>query len=188
VKTSRLVVFLGVAAIVVGAVIDASAQTGRQGPGGGDPAQRGGGRGGPQGDPRSKGERPSVNQLELMIEELREDLHLQPQQQAAWENFVDKVRAIADDATRARNRAQREPDMSGMQRIEYVVDIARNRYTAIEDGADAAKALYRTLSPEQQNMGDRRIANVITIASQSGMMMGMPVGGIPRDRPPRAPQ
>jgi len=179
---------LAAAAIIAAVALnDASAQMGRPGPGGGEPSQRGGGRGGSPGEPRATGERSQINQLEYAIEELREDLKLQPQQQASWDRYVDKVRAIADDATRDRDRLRREPDMSGMQRIDYAVDVARNRYTALEDAADAAKALYKSLSPEQQKSADRRIANVMTLASQSGMMVGMQAGGPPRDRPSPPP-
>jgi hypothetical protein len=168
-------------------VHDASAQMGRPSPGGADPSQRGA-RGGPQGDPRTAGERPSMNQVEIAIEELREDLKLAPQQVPAWERYVDKVRAIADDATRERQRVQRAQDLTGMQRIDATVDVARNRYTSLEDAADAAKALYKSLSPEQQKIGDQRLANVLALASQSGAGMAMPIGGLPRERPARGPQ
>lgn len=183
-RTTRFVAFLGVIAIASGAATGSAAQMGRRGPAGGDPSQRGG----PQGDPRTKGERPSINPLELTIEELRLDLKLQTPQQAAWESFADKVRAVADDATRTRVRTQREPDMTGLQRIDYVVDVARNRYTAVEEAADAAKALYATLSPEQRQVGERRIANLIAVAAQGGAMTGMAGGNTPRERPMRGPQ
>jgi LTXXQ motif family protein len=178
---------LAAALIAAGAVHDASAQMGRPSPGGADPSQRGG-RGGPQGEPRTTGERPSMNQVEVAIEELREDLKLAPQQVPAWERYVDKVRAIADDATRERQRVQRAQDLTGMQRIDAAVDVARNRYTALEDAADAAKALYKSLSPEQQKIGDQRLASVLVLASQSGAGMAMPIGGLPRERPARGPQ
>jgi len=172
--------FVWIALVLACALGTASAQMGRPSPGGGDPSQRGG--------PRSAGERPSMNQLEIAIEELREDLKLAPQQQAAWERYVDKVRAIADDATREGQRGRRERDMTGMQRIDAAVDLARNRYTALEDAGDAAKALYKALTPEQQKIGDQRIASVILLASQSGGMIGMPPGGMSGERPTRGPQ
>lgn len=178
--------FASIAVMLVGAfaLATASAQIGRPSPGGGDPSQRSG----PRGDPRSAGERPSMNQLEIAIEELREDLKLAPQQQPAWDRYVDKVRAIADDATREGQRARRDQNATGMQRIDAAIDVARNRYTALEDAGDAAKALYKALTPEQQKIGDQRIATVILLASQSGAMMGMPSGGMPRERPTRGPQ
>jgi hypothetical protein len=37
-------------------------------------------------------------------------------------------------------------------------------------------------------VGDQRLANVILLASQSATMMGMPSGGVPRERPTRGPQ
>jgi hypothetical protein len=185
VRLRRVIAWIAIVLTPAFATTSAWAQLGRPSPGGGDPPQRSGR--GPA-DARAPGERLAMNQLEIAIEELREDLKLTPPQQPAWDRYVDKVRAIADDATRDGDRSRRERDMTGVQRIDAAVDLARNRYTALEDAGDAAKALYKTLTPEQQKVGDQRLANVILLASQSGAMLGMPSGGMTRERPTRGPQ
>jgi hypothetical protein len=185
VRLRRVIAWIAIVLTTAFATTSASAQMGRPSPGGGDPSQRSGG---PQGDPRSAGERPSVNQLEVAIEELREDLKLTAPQQPVFDRYVDKVRAIADDATRERQRGRRDQELTGMQRIDAAVDVARNRYTGLEDAADAAKALHKSLTPEQQKIGDQRLANVILLASQGAMTIGMQPGGMPRERATRPPQ
>jgi hypothetical protein len=49
------------------------------------------------------------------------------------------------------------------QQIDRIVDAARNRLTALEDIAQAAKALYAKLAPEQQPAADPRLANLMTM-------------------------
>jgi len=49
------------------------------------------------------------------------------------------------------------------QRIDRAVDVARDRLTAVEDIALAAKALYANLTPPQREAADPRLANLITL-------------------------
>jgi hypothetical protein len=57
--------------------------------------------------------------------------------------------------------------MNLMQRIDRVVDAARDRLTALEDIGQAAKALYAKLAPEQQAAADPRLANLMLVALNS---------------------
>jgi hypothetical protein len=50
-----------------------------------------------------------------------------------------------------------------LQRVDLAVDAARNRLTALEDIAQAARALYAGLSAEQQRVADPRLANIMSI-------------------------
>jgi len=53
--------------------------------------------------------------------------------------------------------------MTLLQRLDRTVDLARNRLTAVEDIALAAKSLYAMLTEEQQKIADPRLANIISL-------------------------
>jgi hypothetical protein len=131
----------------------------------------GGGRGSRDGqfgrDQRPGGEqRPAVQEdpvglAEYRLELLREDLKLTPGQLPLWKAYADKVIALAADMSRERGRLQATLQMKAMQRIDQSVDVARNRLTALEDIASAAKSLYGQLAPEQQSIADARLATTL---------------------------
>src|SRR5258705_9569492 len=102
--------------LVAAAATPALAQFGGRRRGGGMDKGRGADKGG--GEPR-------VNGLEVPLEELREDLKLTPEQEPAWQRYVEKVRALGNDI--ARERGRRPEQVSVEQQIERIVDTARNR-------------------------------------------------------------
>ena len=115
-------------------------------------------------------EEPRVNQLESSLQELHEDLKLAPQQEPLWESYADKVRALANDVARERNA---RPSATGtqlnvVQRMDRVVDTARNRLAALEDISQAGKSLFESLSPEQKSPADPRRANIMSIPLAGG--------------------
>ena len=136
-------------------------------------------RGGNTGDRESRpadkgGGEPRVNTLEVTVHELQEDLKLTAEQEPLWQAYVDKVRALGNDV--ARERGRRPAQANVPQQIDRILDAARNRLTALEDIAQAPKALYAKLSPEQQPAADPRLAN----------LMAMPLSAdAPRGRPGR---
>lgn len=133
-------------------------------------------RGGAQMDKAEKGGAESVNPLEVTVEELRQDLKLTAEQEPVWQSYVDKLRALAGDVARERNR-RTAAGGSVPQQIDRIVDAARNRLTALEEVADSAKALYAKLAPEQQPAADPRLANLMT--------MPLAANDAPRGRAPR---
>jgi hypothetical protein len=124
--------------------------------GGARRARRGGGD-----DQKKGGEEPRANQIEVTLHEFHEDLKLTDAQEPAWESYVEKLRALARDV--AREGRSRPAQLDLMQRIDRIVDSARNRLTALEDIAQSAKALLAGLTPEQQKMADPRLANIIAM-------------------------
>ena len=125
-------------------------------------AQFSGRRGRRGGDDQKKGgEEPRVNQIEVTLHEFHEDLKLTDAQEPAWESYVEKLRALARDV--ARESRSRPAQLGLVQRIDRIVDSARNRLTALEDIAQSAKALYAGLTPAQQKMADPRLANLIAM-------------------------
>ena len=92
----------------------------------------------------------------LRLAQLEEDLNLRPAQLPLWHAYRDRVLGLLDDVRRAGRAAASES--SAPQRLDALADIARNRLTATEDIADAGKALYKALTPEQREVADRRLA------------------------------
>jgi hypothetical protein len=146
--------------MLVIAAADASAQMG---------SRRGSGRGGV--DPSAKvQEKPgnSVDQLALILAELHEDLKVTGDQRAAWDAYTRNVEALASDVAREGERTKEVMQMKVLQRLDHAVDVARNRLTAVEDIAAAARKLYAALTPEQQSKADPRLATAIAAAAASG--------------------
>jgi len=118
----------------------------------------------------------SPEQIEDRLGMLEEDLHLAPGQQAAWQACMDKIAAYATDIGREQTRGSpAAASLSSLQLIDHAVDVSRNRLTALEDIAAAARTLYATLNAQQKSIVDPRLANIVTSISN-------PV----RDSPPRA--
>jgi len=123
----------------------------------------------------------SVDQLALILTELLEDLKVTADQQAAWDAYARNVEALASDVARERGRTKEVMQMKVLQRLDHAVDVARNRLTAVEDIAAAAKKLYAGLTPPQQSMADPRLATAIAAAAasgsaSSGIQLGRPEG------------
>ena len=160
--------------MLVIAAADASAQVG---------SRRGSGRGGVD-RPAKVQEKPenSVDQLALILAELQEDLKLTADQQAAWDAYARNVEALASDVARERDRTKEVMQKKVLQRLDHAVDVARNRLTAVEDIAAAAKKLYAGLTPEQQSTADPRLATAIAAAADSGSASARIPPGPPEGR------
>jgi hypothetical protein len=104
----------------------------------------------------------------VTLHEFHEDLRPSPAREPVWQFYSDKVRALAGDIARERGRGRSAGQASLLQRIDLAVDAARDRVTALEDIAQAAKALYAGLSAEQQRMSDPRLANILSIPLAAG--------------------
>ena len=89
--------------------------------------------------------------------------HEQPGQRGPWDVFATKVRAYAGDIARARARGATVTATSGggLRHIDLATDTARNRVTALEDIATAAKVLYAGLTPNQATLADMRIPTIV---------------------------
>jgi hypothetical protein len=122
---------------------------------------RSGRRGGKDGDGARRGVDAQPATLEITLHELGEDLHLTPAQQPLWDSYADKVRALAADALRERTRAKSVSELKLLPRLDHMLDVERNKLTALEDIVQAAKTLYASLAPEQQAAADPRLANIV---------------------------
>ncbi len=84
--------------------------------------------------------------------DVQQKLKLQPGQQAAWDAYARRVRALMLDQLRGIPRAPENEDAP--HQINRRVDVVRNRLAAMEDVADAAGQLYALLSAEQRRLAD----------------------------------
>ena len=85
-------------------------------------------------------------------------LNLTPAQVAAWQAYAIKAEALMADQLRAPAGDSQD---NALRAIERRVDVVRNRYAAMEDVADAARALYRLLDAEQQRLADRMLPGTV---------------------------
>lgn len=147
------------AGLIVTAV--AASLAAAQSPGGGRPGGMGGiGQGPGAGFRPPDGARAAGANLpelvQMRLSQLEEDLNLRPAQLPLWNTYRDRVLQLLDDVRRAGRVAASEA--TALQRLDALTDIARNRLAATEDIADAGKALYAALLPEQREVADRRLA------------------------------
>jgi hypothetical protein len=108
-------------------------------------------------------EGPPTPALETTLHELGEDLKLTPEQQPLFDAYADKVRALSSDMTRERQKTASAAQDNVLDRIDRALDTHRNRLTALEDIAQAAKALYARLDSGQQLAANPRLATVMTM-------------------------
>jgi len=107
-------------------------------------------------------------QVQLNLDRTADDLRINAGQQKAWDAYATRIMRLADDISRARF-ATREAQGEGVtapQVFDRIGEIAQNRLTAVEEIVEAGRALYARLSPEQQRLADRKLAQVaLTLAS-----------------------
>ena len=167
----RRIAFLALAALAIAVASPATSQF----PGGGNSGRAGmGGKGGDgmrSGTDRGVREDTSATAnvtavVTFRLDQLEDDLQLTPAQRVPWKVYRDGVMKMADDAMRAQ-RSFAAGDLTAPQRMDRLLDVTRNRLTAMEDVVDSGKRLYATLTPAQQLVADRRMAVAV-----------MPVAGV----------
>ena len=135
-------------------------------------------------DSSMKDKRPAIQEdtadlVEYRLAMLQEDLKLSSGQENAWLSYADKVRALVSDISKERGRGQiASTQMDALQQVDHAVDVARNRLTALEDIASAAKTLYGGLTPQQKLLADSRFVTIIPLI----------IGGAPGISPDRVGQ
>ena len=148
-------------------------------------AQYGGRRRGSMGDsgqkggpgPEGGGGKEPTPVLETTLHEFHEDLKLTGEQEPLFERYADSIRALGRDVLRDRSLTSAAATLALLQRIERNVDTARNRLAAVEEIADAAKALYAKLTPEQQTKADPRLATLMLLPLTAGDARKPPARG-----------
>ena len=123
-------------------------------PMGGRGPETGGNRGPGQGTCRSP-----VDQLQEQLAETAQALQLTPRQVVLWEAYQASVSGLMADQIKREIYAP--SPRSALQQIDGKVDMARNRLAAMEDIAERATALYRSLDNGQKKIADQRLAGTV---------------------------
>ena len=106
-----------------------------------------------------KGSANASGKLEISLDQLRDRLVLQPEQQALWGAYADKVNAYADVFYREKPVLASQ-ESTALHQVVRLVDNMQNRLAALEDVESAAKKLFESLSPDQ-----KKTANQLLIAT-----------------------
>lgn len=115
--------------------------------------------------------------IEFRLGMLEEDLKMSPAQLRLWEPYAERMRAAVADVVRERAPAQSIAAPNALQQMNRTLDQARNRLTALEDVAVAAKAFYDVLSPEQKMLLDARSPSILPLLSGGSTQAAPPEGG-----------
>ena len=94
--------------------------------------------------------------VNIRMSQLEEDLQFTAGQMPLWKTYRMRVMDMLEDMKRGPRVSASET--TAPRRFDSLADMARNRLTAVEDIADAGKALYASLTPAQKEIADRRLA------------------------------
>jgi hypothetical protein len=153
---------------------------------GGAPSELGGG-------PRGAGSPAAARQMffdqsATQLALARARLNLSTPQEPAWNAYADAIGALLADLSR---ESPQPAGGNAVHRIDRRVDVARNRYAALENVADAMRALYSQLDDGQKRMADRVLPGTVPslaagalLPADSGDAAGRP-GGTPGGRSQR---
>lgn len=114
---------------------------------------------GPRSISASGGSAYIVDETQQSLSETAAALHLTPRQQVLWDTFQTRIGDLMAD--QIRGYIDTPSGRTAVQQIDSKVDTVRNRLAAMEDIADAAKALYASLDQKQKEIADLRLAAAI---------------------------
>lgn len=89
------------------------------------------------------------------VNELHDALRLRPDQERAWQIFDEASRPDPQEEDRQRNAFERMGSLRAPQRFDLSIQMMRAELEETERRANALKAFYATLSPQQQAIFDR---------------------------------
>ena len=89
------------------------------------------------------------------VDDLHDALRLRPDQERAWQMFDEASRPDPQEEARQRNAFDRMGSLRAPQRFDLSIQMMRSELEDTERRANALKAFYTTLSPEQQATFDR---------------------------------
>ena len=98
------------------------------------------------------------DQVQMQLNQVRSALRLAPEQAPGWQVYENKVVALLEDL----RRGVVQPQGAGaLKQIDARVDVVRNRLTALEEIAEAAKKVYASLNDEQKTVADRMLPGTV---------------------------
>ena len=126
---------------------------------------------------------PSANSDLSEIARVKEYLQITPDQENAWNYFVDKVDGYANQMFVQHQSGTTKPD-SAPRKIGRMVDVMQNRLAALEQVEGASKSLYALLSDAQKKRADDKLVSAIPVFASSSNL-SCPVSDTPKCREER---
>jgi len=93
------------------------------------------------------------------LADVRQRLKIEPAQQRAWDLYEQRVQALMLDQMRGVAVGLSQSDAP--HQIDRKVDVVRNRLAAMEDIAEAARALYAQLDEDQRKRADELLVTTV---------------------------
>ncbi|MGA2549983.1 MAG: hypothetical protein ABSF50_07525 [Burkholderiaceae bacterium] len=110
----------------------------------------------------------TADRVNLELETSRTALELRSEQAPAWARFEESSKKALRDIARGLGPHDVVlSEMLGPQEIDQALDEPRNRLTALEEVADAAKQLYQVLSADQRKVADARLPKIVRLLASS---------------------
>ena len=92
---------------------------------------------------------------ENRLETLKADLKLSADQEAAWAEWVSKIKGDRKDWKEKRETVESWANLPAPERMEKMLALSKERIAKQEARLNATKAFYATLSPEQRLILDK---------------------------------
>lgn len=96
--------------------------------------------------------------VQQRLEKLKADLHITAAQEPQWSAFSNTVMQQVAQFKAAHEGMKNMPTRAP-ERIDRQVEMMKQRLASFEAIAQAAKSLYASLSPDQQQVADQRLLN-----------------------------
>lgn len=92
---------------------------------------------------------------ERRMEQFKAQLKLTPQQEPLWTAFAEKAKAEAGKGMKTMREKAQEP-MTAPERMSQMMNLMKDRMTAMESVSESFKRLYDGLTPEQKAIADKQ--------------------------------
>ena len=89
------------------------------------------------------------------LQQLHDALHLRPDQDASWQDYVRSTVVDPHEMAQRRDASERMASLSAPARVDLSVEIMRLDLASLERRGAALKIFYESLTPEQKTVFDR---------------------------------
>jgi hypothetical protein len=94
--------------------------------------------------------------VQKRLDKLKSALNIKPEQEAQWSAFAGTVMQQMEQMKAAHQQRGNMP-ATAPERIDRQIAMMKQRTTSFETIGQAAKGLYASLSPDQQQIADKRL-------------------------------
>ena len=119
--------------------------------------------------------------VQTQLDQIEDELKLEPAQRGAWGAYADKVQKLADEVARIRFEARTTtpaPSTAPQQLDRIAVDM-RSRAALVDEIDALGRTLYATLTPDQKAIADRRLALPLSLLATGVVPAGWSTGRMP---------